>query len=461
MRGPLHAQGLIGRFDQAAAQEQTDPAFAAAAFAEISERLSADGFAPHADAIRRRAVQAYAAAGRRSAAARLQLQLVTEAIHAGRWDEVPGQVLVLQQVMDGAGDEVSAGLTGAVAALQVATTLLQDPVLSTDMVSAAVEVAFTHLEAMLRQLAEDPADFALLLTTTATIAVTVAEVAIATEASSVIATATGMFDRIIAALGSSSSVVPAHLHTRLRLAVAEAEDTYAEGHGRWTQLHQEAAGWNLDAKDAALVFGRYARAKAVGASPTDADAAWRRAVEFGGRAQLFSDTAGWLSAQWQLRHRYGPIDVKEIQELRQTIQLLAKQTPEQLIPSGDARLETLEALRRDDHGLRAAALAAQRLRILSIAAGLWEDEIQAHSLLADIFERSGEPSLAAFHRIRAAEAPSQDVASRVNEGFIDVTRELGRRGKHSPLSLGSLVPGAVSDIGPGRAFTQSRQSVAS
>ncbi len=34
-------------------------------------------------------------------------------------------------------------------------------------------------------------------------------------------------------------------------------------------------------------------------------------------------------------------------------------------------------------------------------------------------------------------------------------------GKHSPLSLGSLVPGAVSDIGPGRAFTQSRQSVAS
>ena len=28
------------------------------------------------------------------------------------------------------------------------------------------------------------------------------------------------------------------------------------------------------------------------------------------------------------------------------------------------------------------------------------------------------------------------------------------RRKHSPLSLGSLVPGAVSDMGPGRAFTQ-------
>jgi hypothetical protein len=52
-------------------------------------------------------------------------------------------------------------------------------------------------------------------------------------------------------------------------------------------------------------------------------------------------------------------------------------------------------------GLRAAARAAQRLRTFTGPAGLWQDETQAHGLLGDIFERSDEPLLAAFHRFRA------------------------------------------------------------
>ena len=72
-----------------------------------------------------------------------------------------------------------------------------------------------------------------------------------------------------------------------------------------------------------------------------------------------------------------------------------------------------------------------------------------------------EVSRSGYYAWRGAE-PSQ--RSRDDGALIAVMKKVyeearGNR-KHSPLSLGSLVPGAVSDIGPGRAFTQSRQSVA-
>ena len=171
------------------------------------------------------------------------------------------------------------------------------------------------------------------------------------------------------------------------------------------------------------MFARYARARAISAAPGAADAAWRRAVEFAGHARLFPDTAGWLSAQWTLRHRYGPIDPAELDSLRQMIGLLSQQPADRLLPSAGAYEEALGAL---SHGkLRAASLAAQRLRVLSACAGLWQDEIEAHGLLGDIFERSGEPVLAAFHRIRAGDATAaQEGAGKAGEAFLDVTAEL-------------------------------------
>jgi hypothetical protein len=422
MRGPLHALSLIGKFDEATAQEQVDSASAASSFADIAEQLAAAGFTPYADGLRRRAVQAYATAGRRSDALRLQLRLVNEAILAGRWNQVSGQALILQQVIDGTGGTVGAGLAEAVAAWQITTTLLEDPVLSEDGVSAVVEATIGRLEAILSQLEADQADFALLLTTVVAIAVTVTEIAVGAEVFYPVVAAADIFDRIADAPGE----IFADLRMRLRLAIAEAQDPYAEHDGRWMHLHNEAAGYKVSDRLAALVFGRFARAKAFGAASADADAAWRRAVEFGARAQLFSDSAGWLSAQRRLRHRYAPVDVKEIQDLGQLIQLLAAQTSDRLIQVGDTQLESLDGMRRGDQRLRSAALAAQRLRILSAAAGLWEEELWSHSLLADIFERSGEPYLAAFHRIRAGEAPSQEIAAHSDAIFIDVSRELSR-----------------------------------
>jgi hypothetical protein len=108
------------------------------------------------------------------------------------------------------------------------------------------------------------------------------------------------------------------------------------------------------------------------------------------------------------------------------ISLLGEQQAERLLPLASAPEEALDALRRSD-GLRAAALAAQRFRVLTAAAGLWSDEVQANGLLGDIFERSGEPLLAAFHRIRAGDASAaRDGAGKAGEVFLDVTRELRR-----------------------------------
>ena len=335
--------------------------------------------------------------------------------------------LPLDELMNGPGDTVNAGLTAAGAALQALTALLEDPVLAPDNVSTAFSAIAGHLQTILEQLAASAADFTVLLMVTATTAVTAAEAAVAAGLQTPLTSASALFDQVIEAMNSSSKASFARLSIRLRLAAAEAQDPNAVDGEKWRELYQQAGDWKLKDDDAALVFGRYARAKAVAAEPAEADTAWRRAVEFGGRAKLFSDSAEWLSAQWRLRHLYGPIDVKEIQEIRQMIQLLAKQSSDRLIPDGDARLEGLEAMRQGDQGLRTAALAAQRLRILSAAAGLWEEELQAHSLLADIFERSGEPGLAAFHLVRAGEAPSRNVAARATVSFIDVTGELLRR----------------------------------
>jgi hypothetical protein len=452
MRGPLQAMDLADVFDEAVTREQTDPASAARTFVEVAEQLSAKGFDPHADAIRRRAIQAYAAAGCRSDAVRLQLQLANDALLAGRWSDASILILALRQLMGRPDEAVSADLTAAGAALQTLSALLEDPVLATENVSAVLGAIHAHLQAVLDQLVVHAADFTLLLTVTAITAVTAAEVALAAEVPApVISSAT--FDQIIEALGSSSNVPFARLRIRLRLAMAEAQDPNAEESDKWQQLRQEATDGRLSADNAALIFGRYARTRAIAAAPAEADMAWRYAVEFGGRIKLFSDTADWLSAQWRLRHRYGPIDLKEIQDLGQMIQLLAKQESDWLIPVGDAHLECLEAMRRDDQGLRSAALAAQRLRVLSAAAGLWEEELQAHRLLADIFERSGEPALAAFHRVRAGEAPPSDVAARVTAGFIDVSRELRR---HAPAeraaayamlaAQGNLIPDSLVDL---------------
>jgi hypothetical protein len=432
MRGPVRSLGFDARFDEAVGTEQSDPAAAAFAFADIADRLSVEGYSGHADALRRRAVQAYGSAGRHSEGTWLQLRVIGEAILAGRWVEAPGMLWLLNQLLNGqqdSGATVDAGIAATVPIINAAHELIGDPLLAAESSERAVTASASHLDALAGAVPSDPSHRATLLVAAGAAIVTIAECAVAAEAFGAVNSAAGALERAAAVLVTAPGGTEKHLATRLRLALSEASSPFAADATGWEDLQREAIGWKLSDRDAALVLARYARARAWGGAALDADAAWQRGVEFGTRARLFADIAGWLSSQVQLRRRFGSAGLAEIRDIRQMITLLKEQPSERIVPIAGVREEVLDELRRGGKGeqMRSAALAAQRMRVLAAAAGLWEDELEAHSFLGDIYERSGEPMLAAFHRIRCGEAEAAGkVAGQTTEEFLDVTPELNR-----------------------------------
>lgn len=430
MRGPIRSLGFDARFDMAVVEEQSDPGAAASAFADIADRLSAAGYRGHAGALRRRAVQAYSSASRYSDAAWLQLRVIAEAIVTGRWGEVQGSLWVLHQLLNEQGEHgetTEAGLTKVVSLLDATHDLFGDPVLLPESTGVAVVRVVSHLDTLLDSVPAESAHRSVQLQAAAAAVVTAVECALAAEAFDAITASVDALGRMAAMLRSSPDETLRQFGIRLRVALAEARSPMAADDAVWEELQIEAISWKLDDRDAALVLARYARARAAAGVFADADIAWQRSAEFASRARLFADIAGWLSSQVQLRRRYGPTDLAEIGDMRQMIRLLSAQPAERVVPIAGAREEVLDALRSGEKGLRPAALAAQRMRVLGIAGGLWEDELEAHSFLGDIYERSGEPLLSVFHRIRSGEADAAGkIASQTTDAFLDVTTELSR-----------------------------------
>jgi len=120
---------------------------------------------------------------------------------------------------------------------------------------------------------------------------------------------------------------------------------------------------------------------------------------------------------------------------------------QQIRPAGSVEVaEACEGLAVEN--LRPAALAAQRLRVLSVAGGLWEHELEAHSFLGDIYERTGDTPLSAWHRIRSGEADAAGRAATQREGlFLDVTAELSRPAA-AERSVAYTVLAAQADLIP-------------
>lgn len=447
MRGPVRTLGFDARFDEAVDQEQVDPAAAAFTFADIADRLSAAGYGGNAEALRRRAVQAYNAAGRYSDASWLHTRIVAEAILAGRWTDVPGMLWVLHQLINeqtSNGETADTGLTAVVSILDAAGNLFGDPMLLPESTATAVAAAVAQLDT----LPANPANRTVLLLAAGAAVATIVECALAAEAFDAITVAADVLARSAAALRGEADKTLRYLGVRLRLAITEAGSPLGADGAGWEDLQREATGWKLDDLDAALVLSRYARARAWAGVFADADAAWQRGAEFATRARLFADIAGWLSCQVRLRYRYGPTDLAEIGDMRQMIKLLSEQPSERVVPIAGVREEVLGALRRGDEELRPAALAAQRLRVLSAAGGLWDDELEAHSFLGDIFERTGDVLLSAVHRIRSGEADAAGRVATQRAGvFLDVTAELGRLAA-AERSVAYTVLAAQADLIP-------------
>jgi hypothetical protein len=451
MRGPVRTLGFDARFDEAVRQEQGDPGAAAFTFADIADRLSAAGYGGHADALRRRAVQAYSTAGQYSDAVWLHTRIVAQAILAGRWTDIPGMLWVLHQLINeqtSHGEMTDAGLTAVVSVLDAAGNLFGDPMLLPESTAAAVAAAVAQLDKLQAALPADPANRTVLLLATGAAVVTIAECALAAEAFDPITDAADVLERSAAALRREADKTLRHLGVRLRLAIIEARSPMGAQDAGWEELQIEATGWKLDDPDAALVLSRYARARAWAGSFADADAAWQRGAEFATRARLFTDIAGWLSCQVRLRYRYGPTDLAEIGDMRQMIKLLSEQPSERIVPIAGVREEVLDALRRGNEELRPAALAAQRLRVLSAAGGLWDDELEAHSFLGDIYERTGDTLLSAVHRVRSGEADAAGRVATQRAGvFLDVTGELARPAA-AERSVAYTVLAAQADLIP-------------
>ena len=166
MRGPVRTLGFDARFDEAVGQEQSNPGAAAFTFADIADRLSAAGYGGHADALRRRALQAYNAAGRCSDAAWLHTRIVAEAFLAGRWTDVPGMLWVLHRLINeqtSHSETADAGLTAVVSVLDAAGRLFGDPMLLPESTATAVAAAVAQLDTLPAVLSGDPANRTLLL----------------------------------------------------------------------------------------------------------------------------------------------------------------------------------------------------------------------------------------------------------------------------------------------------------
>ena len=168
MRGPVRTLGFDARLDEAVGQEQGNPGAAAFTFADIADRLSAAGYVGHADALRRRAVHAYNAAGQYPPAAWLHTRIVAEAILAGRWTDVPGMLWVLHQLINeqtSHGETADAGLTAVISVLDAAGSLLGDPMLLPESTATAVAAAVAQLDTLPAVLSADPANRTVLLPT--------------------------------------------------------------------------------------------------------------------------------------------------------------------------------------------------------------------------------------------------------------------------------------------------------
>jgi len=397
------------------------------------------------------AVQAYNAAGQYSDAAWLHTRIVAEAILAGRWTDVPGMLWVLHRLINeqtSHGQTAGAGLAAVVSVLDAAGRLFGDPMLLPGSTATAVAAAVAQLDTLPAVLPADPAHRTVLLLAAGAAAVTIAECALAAEGFDAITVAADVLERSAAALRREADKTLRHLSIRLRLAITEARSPMGADDPGWDELQKQATSWKLDDRDAALVLSRYARTRAWAGAFADADAGWQRGAEFASRARLFTDVAGWLSCQIRLRYRYGPTDLAEIGDMRQMIRLLSEQPSGRVVPIAGVREEVLDALRRGNEELRPAALAAQRLRVLAVAGGLWDDEMEAHSFLGDIYERTGDTLLSAVHRIRSGEADAAGRVATQREGvFLDVTAQLSRPAA-AERSVAYTVLAALADLIP-------------
>lgn len=400
---PLGVDGLDQDLAEADRLRGADPSGAAQAYEQLAAQLAAEGFIGHAYVLRRKQIDALAAASKIDAVVALTAELAALALHGGDMHQAGSLEHRLRQLIESTSAADAANTAGAIDAstarhaelIRAALFAVEHQLADRSALTAALRNAPAHVPRpeyqplLVLQLAE---------LTAADAVVAPSEQMITPEphthlanASPVIVALSDLDDLITAALTQLGQVPSTSLTKdvafRLRLV-----RTYYDTDER-TNLLTEARQLRLPRHHAALVLSGQARRDALEGSAPEAIEHWRQAVAHAIHDGHPDDAGGWLYAIRAVNMRYGPW-TDHLDEEHMLAQALPKTGTGRLIrrvrdAETDARRAALDG--RPIEAIR----AARRWLADSIVTGDWVGEGAAAELLGDLYASHRETGRAA------------------------------------------------------------------
>lgn len=412
--GP-ESSGAAGRALAAAERaEDADPATALAHVQEAQRHLTEAGFPAHAAVLDPRVVALLTRLGREADAARLMLDRFWQAVVDGRSREAEMAARALAVLADrevATAFEAEPERVGEVAAGDPARA---QPGADRGFVLLASKTAAAALAVLNDPLGRAPTwetlpDDAPTPRDRARLVLLAAETALADGDTE------WLSDRIDDLNQAASAAPDEAISVRLELVAAEASDD-------WEGLLHRARTRAIPRELAALVLARHGRYLALRGEHRAADNAWVEAVEQACLALRNSDAANWLYSRRILASRYTAL----LDDLFHPLARALDSRPTQPLIAGSPsrpRERALEALQRGRH--RAAALALRQHLRDAVTGASWQDEHDAHGLLADLHEQTGDLALAADHLVRAGEAKrAHELGTKAGDAYLDVRHHL-------------------------------------
>jgi hypothetical protein len=412
--GP-ESSGAAGRALAAAdSADPTDPATALAHVQEAQRHLTEAGFPAHAAVLDQRVVALLTRLARKAHAARLMLDRFWQAVADGQSRDAEMAARALADLAGGevatadeAEPEHASGLAPGNPARAHAEAEHRTALLASKTAAAALGVL------------QDPLGRAPTWETLPDDAPTARDYARLVLLAAETALADGDTDWLsdrVDDLNQAASAAPGEaVSVRLELVAAEASDD-------WEGLLHRARTRAIPRELAALVLARHGRYLTLRGEHRAADNAWVEAVEQACLASRNSDAANWLYSRRMLASRYTVL----LDDLFHPLARALGSRPTQPLIAGSPsrpRERALEALQRSRH--RAAALALRQHLRDAVTGASWQDEHDAHGLLADLHEQTGDLALAADHLVRAGEAKrAHELGTKAGDAYLDVRHHL-------------------------------------
>ncbi len=368
LRGPIAHLGLVDDIRRAEQELADHPEVAATLLASVAERLEHEGFVPHAVPVRELQARAFGASGSRAEEGAIRIMLGWRQLTVGDLLTVRVQL----DVMRSWGTDVSPDVARQGNALAMVAGLWSDHGITLDQVAAAIDTLVDG----------DPHR---------------ADAYLALAEGAVVARRPEIVQERAAQVEGLASSLPADdesqlLAARLRMCVADCCDG-------WEDLVATARDTYPPAI-VALIMARSARYLTLVPSPQSAVARWRDAIERACMAGLNDDAGDWLYALRAMRIEnslVGP-DINDLSRHAQALRAAGSGTflPE-AYPAHERGLDYLRDEKWPD-----AYEALRRFLWRSVIGASWDEELDAHELLGDLFTRTGSSGREAVQHYVAA-----------------------------------------------------------